>query len=234
MIKDRAPRASLRRRGGHLSLGAVVDGVRGVPSLPSIRLSGHLNACARCRARFATWNGFVVLAGRESRLLVPEAALDRVRTLARPRPGATPFAVTASRRGLQRGGRGPAARRPAPDQFVYEAEGVAVDLRVGGQGAEDLIIIGQVAHAGQPHRRVGDLPVVLLDGDDVKVRALSDARGEFHLAPPPCRRPRIEVGLPGGRIVRIPLAEPETRAHVGSPAARARRATLRKPARRAR
>jgi hypothetical protein len=234
MIEDRAPRLAFRNQGGHLPLGAVVDGVRGVASLPSMRLSRHLDACARCRARFTTWNGFVVLAGRESRLLVPEAALDRVRTLARPRPGATPFAVIASRRGLQRGGRGGHARRRAPDQFVYEAEGVAVDLRVSGNGAEDVVIVGQVARAGQPDRRVGDLPVVLLDGEDVKIRALSDARGEFHLAPPRCRRPRIEVGLPGGRIVRIPLAEIETRAGLKSGARRTRGATPPKPARRTR
>jgi hypothetical protein len=232
MIKDRAPQAALRTRGGHLPLGAVVDGVRGVSTPSAVRLSRHLDACAHCRARFTTWNAFVVLAGRESRLLVPEAALDRVRTLARPRPGATPFAVIASRRGLQRGGRGAHAPRRAPDQFVYEAEGVAVDLRVSGDGAEEVVITGQVAHAGQPHRRVGDVPVVLLDGDDVKVRALSDTRGEFHLTPPPCRRPRIEVGLPGGRIVRIPLAEIETRARRKSRPPRAR--VSRRPSRRAR
>jgi hypothetical protein len=199
-----------RQSRGHLSAGALVDGARGVASLPaSFPLSGHLGTCAVCRARLHAWNGFAALAGRERRLSVPEAALDRVRMLARPGSGVSPRTVIEAVLGyngmripLPAGTRG----RSAPEQFVYEAEGVAVDLRISSEEATHMVIIGQVAHAGQPERRVSDLPVLFLDGDDVKIRALSNAWGEFHLTHPPCARPRLEVGLPGGRILRIALS----------------------------
>src|SRR6266480_3462724 len=127
-------RPPFRPSPGHLSTGALVDGARGVASLPaSFRSSGHLDTCAVCRARLHTWNGFAALAGRERRLSVPEATLARVRTLASPESGVSARTVIEAVLGyngmripLPAGTRG----RSAPEQFVYEAEGVAVDLQI--------------------------------------------------------------------------------------------------------
>ena len=49
------------------------------------------------------------------------------------------------------------------------------------------------------------MPVALLEHDEVRVRVLSNAWGEFHLEHPRAEGLRLEVGLPGGRVVRIPL-----------------------------
>jgi hypothetical protein len=92
-----------------------------------------------------------------------------------------------------------------PEQTAYEAEGVAVDLRVTRESARKLVIVGQLAHARQPERRLADLPVMLMDGEEVKVRALSNAWGEFHLEHHGRTRLRLDIGLPGGRVIRIPL-----------------------------
>jgi hypothetical protein len=46
---------------------------------------------------------------------------------------------------------------------------------------------------------------MLMDGEEVKVRALSNAWGEFHLEHHGRTRLRLDIGLPGGRVIRIPL-----------------------------
>jgi len=68
-----------------------------------------------------------------------------------------------------------------------------------------MVIVGQLSQSGQPQRHLSHLPVALVEGDEVRVRVLSNAWGEFHLEHPRRDRLRLEVSLPGGRVVRIPL-----------------------------
>jgi len=92
-----------------------------------------------------------------------------------------------------------------PDQVVYQAEEFAVELRVSRERSREMVIVGQVTDVEQPTRRLADVPVTLLVGDRVAVRARSNARGEFHLEHDERDRMRIEVAPVEGRIIRIPL-----------------------------
>src|SRR5712691_271169 len=194
----------------HLSAGAAVDAGRDVIPLTShLPLERHVDACPSCRAKVNAWKAFSAMAQREAHVSPPAAAVARVLDLAkarRPVSGLTRIKAALRYDGawtpVPVGVRGPSL----PDQVVYEAEGVAVDLRVSHDPARKVVIVGQLAHAGAPDRRLADLPVLLLDGDDVKVRALSNEWGEFHLEHPRRSRLRLEVGLPGGRVIRIPLS----------------------------
>jgi hypothetical protein len=195
--------------GGHVSAGTTVDVGREVLTpMADKRLQEHLASCARCRARVATWTRFASLALDEERMAPPRDAVSRVLALAAPAGRVSPVTRIAAILNYHTpwapapaGARGPSL----PEQTAYEAEGVAVDVRVTRESPRKLVIVGQLAHARQPQRRLADLPVMLVDGDEVKVRALSNAWGEFHLEHHGRARVRLEIGLPGGRVIRIPL-----------------------------
>jgi hypothetical protein len=195
--------------GRHLSEAAVLDVARNVTAVTAEpRLQDHVSSCAACRGKLNRWSGFAALAGREQRVSPPPAAVARALRLMEGRPRVS--TLTRIKAALQYDSAWapvPSGVRGAsvPDQVIYEAEGVAVDLRVSYERERNVVIVGQLAHADQPERRLADMPVLLLDGNDVKIRALSNAWGEFHLEHPRRDRLRLEVGLPGGHVIRIPL-----------------------------
>lgn len=195
--------------GSHLSDGSALDVARNVMSVTGHpRLQEHVSSCAACRGKVNRWNVFAALASREQRVSPPPAAVARALALMDARPRVSTLTrikaallYDSAWAPIPSGVRGASA----PDQVIYEAEGVAVDLRVSYERERNVVIVGQLAHADQPERRLADIPVLLLDGNDVKIRALSNAWGEFHLEHPRRHRLRLEVGLPGGHIIRIPL-----------------------------
>jgi hypothetical protein len=195
--------------GGHLSAKVVVDVARGVTDITAAgKVQDHLAGCAACAGKVNAWKGFAALAARDCRVSVPDPVLARVLALAEQRPAVSTLTRVKAALGydsalvpVPAGVRG----QYLPEQVAYEADGVAVDLRVSEESARNMVIVGQLTEVGRPQRHLSDLPVLLLEGDDVKVRATSNAYGEFHLEHPRHDQLRLEVGLPGGRIVRIPL-----------------------------
>ena len=195
--------------GRHVSASVAIDVARGVMEVTSDpRLARHLSACDPCRAKLNTWKAFSALAAKDSRHAPSEAALARVHRLAEQRRPVSGLTVIKAALGYDSGtSLELAGVRGAyvPEQVAYEGEGIAVELNVREEAARQLVIVGQIHIAGEPKRHLADLPVILVEGNEVKVRALSNSWGEFHLEHPRRDRLRLEVGVPGGRIVRIPL-----------------------------
>jgi hypothetical protein len=193
----------------HLPIGPVLDASRGVISLTDE--SGarqHLDSCAACREKVDIWKSFSAVAHHLREVDPSEEVVGRAKALAQRRPRVT--ALTRLKAALRYDNAFfplPAGARGAsmPDQVVYQAEEFAVELRVSRERSREMVIVGQITNVEQPTRRLADVPVTLLVGDRVVVRARSNARGEFHLEHDERDRMRIEVAPEEGRIVRIPL-----------------------------
>lgn len=195
--------------GRHVSAGVAIDVARGVTEVTSDpKLAGHLSACDPCRAKINTWKAFSDLAAKDSHHAPAETALARVYRLAEQRRPVSTLTVIKAALGYDSGTAAALAGvrgQYVPQQVAYEGEGIAVELRVSEEAARQLVIVGQIHVAGEPKRHLADLPVILVEGNEVKVRALSNTWGEFHLEHPRRDSLRLEVGVPGGRIVRIAL-----------------------------
>jgi hypothetical protein len=193
----------------HLPIGETLDVSRGVIAITDESgARNHLDSCTRCREKVDTWKSFTAIAQRLREVDPPEEIVDRAKALGQGRPRVT--ALTRLKAALSYDSAFvplPAGVRGAsmPDQVVYQAEEFAVELRVSRERSREMVIVGQITNVEQPTRRLADVPVTLLAGDRVVVRARSNARGEFHLEHDERDRMRIEVAPEEGRIVRIPL-----------------------------
>jgi hypothetical protein len=192
----------------HLPIGPVLDASRGVISLTERGARQHLDSCTGCLEKVNIWKSFSAVAHRLREVDPPEEVVGRAKALAQRRPRVT--ALTRLKAALRYDGAFfplPAGARGAsmPDQVVYQAEEFAVELRVSRERSREMVIVGQITNVEQPTRRLADVPVTLLVGDRVVVRARSNARGEFHLEHDERDRMQIEVAPEEGRIVRIPL-----------------------------
>jgi hypothetical protein len=174
----------------------------------------HLDSCRGCREKFNIWKSFNAFAHRLREVEPSEKIVSRARALARGRASVT--ALTRLKAALRydsafiplpAGVRGPSI----PDQVVYQAEEFAVELRVSRERSRAVVVVGQITNVEQPAKRLADIPVTLLVGDRVAVRARSNARGEFHLEHDEQDRMRIEVAPEEGLSIRIPLRRPKQR-----------------------
>ena len=193
----------------HLPVGAALDASRGVIALTAeSEVRKHIDSCAPCRERVNTWNTFAAITRRLREVDPPEETVGRAKALAQRRPQVT--ALTRLKAALRYDSALfplPAGVRGAsmPDQVVYQAEEFAVELRVSRERSRAMVIVGQITNVEQPTKRLADVPVTLLIGDRVAVRARSNARGEFHLEHDERDRMWIEVAPEEGRSIRIPL-----------------------------
>jgi hypothetical protein len=193
----------------HSAIGATLDGSRGVISLTEASVARkHLDSCAGCREKVNIWRSFSAFAHRLHEVEPPEEVARRAKALSQGRPRVT--AHTRLKAALRYDSAFfplPAGARGAsmPDQVVYQAEEFAVELLVSRARARPMVIVGQITNVEQPTRRLADVPVTLLVGNRVAVRARSNARGEFHLEHDEQDRMRIEVAPEEGRSIRIPL-----------------------------
>jgi len=193
----------------HFPIGEALDASRGViVSTDESGARNHLDSCTRCREKVDTWKSFTAIAQRLREVDPPEEIVDRAKALAQGRPRVT--ALTRLKAALRYDSAFfplPAGVRGAsmPDQVVYQAEEFAVELRVSRPQSREMVIVGQITNVTQPAKRLPDVPVTLMVGDRVAVRALSNAWGEFHLEHDERDRMRIEVAPEEGRIIRIPL-----------------------------
>ena len=186
----------------HLEQASIVDLARGMGGGAA---EAHLAGCDSCRARIAVWTQLAVAARTDRRQTPPETTVQRVLDLARRlRPTAGPLKLLSLV--------WPAAPVPAgvrgadpPGPVVYEADGVAVDVHVRQGLARRTVIVGQITDSSEPGHRLSDVPVLLLDGEEVAVRSLSNAWGEFHLEHRASDELRLEVALGGGRTLQVPL-----------------------------
>jgi hypothetical protein len=193
----------------HVPVDALLDASRALaPSGAATAAQAHLSACGSCDRKARVWKRFAALAGREAALEPPVEAVERAKAL-------VSAGVVVTRRTsveaalvhdvawspLPAGIRG----QSVPEQVVYQAQDLAVELRVSHEPPHRVVIVGHITDTGQPALRLANVRVTLMEGDRVAARALSNSWGEFHVEHDDRDLMRLELAMQEGRTIRIPL-----------------------------
>jgi hypothetical protein len=193
---------------------AWVDFVRGVSFSERGEIESHLaNGCQECALTRDTWNQVHTIALRENNYVPAEAAVRMVKM---------EFAAQAFDKAKQpvfadlifdtlgkpalAGVRSAAAA--AARQMVYEADGLAVDLRFDSPvSSKRIFLTGQVLDKRVPRAKLEDSAVILWTQRGLAVaETKANAFGEFHLELEPQNNLRLSIQVVGRALIRIPLA----------------------------
>jgi hypothetical protein len=197
----------------HFSEQAWTDFVRGISSSEREEMEGHLaHGCNECALTRNTWQQVHTVALRETSYAPPEGSV---------RMAKLEFAAQVFEKSKQpvlanlifdtyakpalAGVRSVAA---AARQMVYEADGLAVDLRFDSPASSRRIFVtGQVLDKRVPRAAIEDSAVILWTQ---KGLALAETKanefGEFHLEMEPQNNLRLSIQVEGRALIRIPLA----------------------------
>jgi hypothetical protein len=197
----------------HFSEQAWTDFVRGIGNSDREEMQGHLaSGCNDCAASRETWQQVHAIALRESNYAPPKNAvrMAKLEFAARSfeetkQPVLAELVFDTMARPALAGVRSTAA---AARQMVFEADGLAVDLRFDGPGSSRRILVtGQVLDKRVPRAAVENSPVILWTA---KGMALAETRtnafGEFNLELEPQHNLRLSIQVVGRALIRIPLA----------------------------
>ena len=197
----------------HFSEEAWADFARGIKSETSVEMESHLNSgCSDCAAESAVWERVHAIASHENSYMPPEALVRMVKQefTARSEPETSPWVLgklvfDSVAQPLPVGVR---AGAPIGRQFVYEAEGLTVDLRLDMQPrSKTICAVGQVLDKGTP--RSPGSPTILLwteKGQPV-LETKANELGEFQLEFEAQDQLRLSIEMAGRRSVRIPLSD---------------------------
>lgn len=88
--------------------------------------------------------------------------------------------------------------------LLYQAEALCLDLRLEREPASRrTTLVGQLADSREPLRPLGGAPVVVLTGDRVLARAVSNPMGEFQLEYEAGERVSLCVCAEGDRMIEL-------------------------------
>lgn len=198
----------------HFSEHSWADFVRGVSNTERGAMDSHLaNGCNECAGARDLWKQLHAVALRESNYTPPGFAV---------RMAKLEFAAQSFEKGKQpvlaslvfdtfsrptlAGVRSGAA---GPRQMVYEAEGLAVDLRFDGLAFSNTVFLtGQVLDRQVPRVSLEDSAVILWTDKGLAVaETKANEFGEFSLELKPQNNLRLSIQVVGRALIRIPLAE---------------------------
>jgi len=196
----------------HFSEQAWADFVRGISNSERGEMEAHLaNRCNDCAAARDIWNQVHTIALRETNYKPPKdvvrvAKLEyaaRAFEKSRQPVLATLVFDTFAQPALA----GIRSAGAAARQMVYEAEGLAVDLRFDGQpSAKKIYLTGQVLDKQIPRTPLCDTAVILwTDRGLALAETTANAFGEFNLELEPQNNLRLSIQVVGRALIRIPL-----------------------------
>jgi hypothetical protein len=173
----------------------------------------HLaNECRDCAVARDTWNQVHVIAIRESNYAPPKDAVrmakvefaTQVFNKSKQPVLANLIFDTFGKPALA----GVRSATAAARQMVYEADGLAVDLRFDSPAASKRIFLtGQVLDKRVPRAAIGDSAVILWTHKGLAIaETRANAYGEFHLELEPQNNLRLSIQVAGRALIRIPLA----------------------------
>jgi hypothetical protein len=197
----------------HFSEQAWADFVRGISNSEREEMSSHLaNGCNNCALTCDAWKQVHTIALREINYAAPEDAVRIVKL---------EFAAQAFDRAKQpvlaalmfdsfakpslAGVRSAAA---AARQMVYEADGLAVDLRFDSQvSSKTVFLTGQVLDKRVPRESIEDSAIILWTQKGLAIaETRANAFGEFHIELEAQNNLRLSIQVAGRALIRIPLA----------------------------
>jgi hypothetical protein len=197
----------------HFSEQAWADFVRGISNSEREEMNSHLaNGCNDCALTRDTWKQVHTIALREINYAAPEDAVRMMKLefaaqsfdRAKQPVLATLMFDTFAKSSLA-GVRSAAA---AARQMVYEADGLAVDLRFDGPAASKRVFLtGQVLDKRVPRASIEDSAIILWTQKGLAIgETKANAFGEFHLELEPQNNLRLSIQVAGRALIRIPLA----------------------------
>lgn len=197
----------------HFSEVAWADFVRGIGSPEREEMATHLaNGCDECALARDTWKQVHTVAFREMHYAPPPESV---------RMAKLEFAAQSFEKSKQpvlanlvfdtfgktalAGIRSSAA---AARQMVFEAEGLAVDLRFDSPASSKRIFLtGQVLDKRVPRASIKDSAVILWTQKGLAIaETKANSFGEFHLELEAQNSLRISIQVEGRALIRIPLA----------------------------
>lgn len=195
----------------HISEQTWVDVVRGVSSLATAQEIGtHLETCSKCRTTLQFWGDIRNLTANENHCAPPEnlvrlLKLEFASQQSQPETSAIANLIfDSAAHALPASVRGGAV---TTRQFVYEAEGLTVDLRFERVPHSSTISAsGQVLDRQAPLCWMGNATIVLwTDKGRMLTTAEANEYGEFQFEFEANDQLRISIATEGRRTLRIPL-----------------------------
>lgn len=197
----------------HFSEQAWADFVRGVSTSEREEMQGHLaNGCNDCAVIRDTWKQVYTVAVREAHYAPPEDAVRMVKLEfaaqafdKAQQPVLAELVFDTFGKAALAGVRSSAA---AARQMVYEADGLAVDLRFDSPtSSKRIFLTGQVLDRRVPRASIEDSAVILWTHKGLALaETRANAFGEFHLELEPQNNLRLSIQVVGRALIRIPLA----------------------------
>jgi len=223
----------------HFSVWQWADFVRGLgEGTARSAMETHLSSgCSRCQRTVDLLRGIAVAARGEADYEPPEYVIRGAKAIySQRRPETISFPRLLARLVFD------SARDPLPagmrsqDQIsrhvLYQAGSYCLDLQLEQQPESGLVtLIGQLADQAKPAEGTADVPVWLMERQNLVASSLSNKLGEFQLEYDPDRRLRLCVPLrAAGKRLEVPLNRlAPGRPSRPRPAKSARRQTSGKP-----
>jgi hypothetical protein len=199
----------------HFSEQAWADFVRGIGNSERKDIESHLaSGCNDCAASRDTWQQVHAISLRESNYAPPTNAvrMAKLEFAARSfekskQPVLANLVFDTLARPALAGIRS-ASAAAAARQMVFEADGLAVDLRFDGPGqSRTIFVTGQVLDKRVPRAAMENSPVILWTSKGMAVaETKTNAFGEFNLELEPQNNLRLSIQVVGRALIRIPLA----------------------------
>jgi|SRR5579884_335610 hypothetical protein len=197
----------------HFSEQAWADFVRGISNSEREEIETHLaDGCNDCAAARDTWQQVHAVALRESNYAPPREAVRMAKLEYAARlfdKGKQPMlANLVFDTFAQPPFAGVRSAAAAARQMVYEADGLAVDLRFDHPpAAKKIFLTGQVLDKQVPRAPVDEAAVILwTDRGLALAETKANAFGEFNLELEPQNNLRLSIQVVGRALIRIPLA----------------------------
>ena len=197
----------------HFSEQAWADFVRGISILEREEMQAHLvNGCNDCIAIRDTWKQVHTIAVREAHYAPPVNTVRMVKLEfaaqafdKAQQPVHAELVFDTFGKAALAGVRSAAA---AARQMVYEADGLAVDLRFDNPACSKRIFLtGQVLDRRVPRASIEDSAIILWTQKGLALaETRANAFGEFHLELEAQNNLRLSIQVAGRALIRIPLA----------------------------
>lgn len=174
-------------------------------------MQAHIEAgCDQCSGAVAAWMRITQLASRESAFETPAAAVKMAKATMKfhARPARSPIAkllFDSVNAPLLAGVRSSSSQ---PRQLLYGFDEYRVDLRFEPNfDADQALLLGQILSAAAD-QGAGSVGVTLMRGGQVLGTAETNEFGEFQMECDLGGRLELQLTLPEGEIVKVPMVEP--------------------------
>jgi hypothetical protein len=176
------------------------------------RMQAHIDSgCGQCKVDLAAWTQLTNLAARENAYEPPATAVKMAKAALKlhGQPARLPIAKLLFDSLATHVVAGIRSTANQSRQMLYGFDDYRVDLRFEPSfDADEALLVGQILSTDTPAAELGRINVTLTRGDQVLGTAQTNEFGEFQLECDLGGRLELQLTLPGGEAVTVPMVEP--------------------------